>query len=231
MSSVFVPGFMADQTLWDDLVPRLDTREEVVFADLKTGHTIEAIAQAILDRAPNEFHLVGFSMGGYVSREMARQAPHRVRSLVLIATSARGDTPEQIRRKESALQQISTARFSGLSLASVKASLHRERAGDAQLIERVRRMGLALGQEVFKRQSAVPRTGDLSRLGEIRCPTLVVAADDDQIRSLDEGHELRDGIPGAELVVIPRSGHMVPMEAPNLLARLMSDWWGRQVPA
>lgn len=61
------------------------------------------------------------------------------------------------------------------------------------------------------------RTSDKSCLGEIRCPTLLIAGRHDQLRSLDESIELQNAIPGAELVVLD-TGHMVPLESPAELA-------------
>jgi pimeloyl-ACP methyl ester carboxylesterase len=85
-------------------------------------------------------------------------------------------------------------------------------------------MGARLGGEVFRRQSMLERPGDLDRLHEIRCPTLVVAAAQDQLRSLEEARELQAGIPGAALEVIEDTGHMIPIEAPQRLAGVIVPW-------
>jgi pimeloyl-ACP methyl ester carboxylesterase len=77
--------------------------------------------------------------------------------------------------------------------------LHPKDRDNEALIERVRAMGTRLGGDVFRRQSMLERPGDLDRLSEIRCPTLVVAASQDQLRSLEEARELQAGIPGATL--------------------------------
>jgi len=92
------------------------------------------------------------------------------------------------------------------------------------MIERVRAMGERLGSAVFMRQSAVVRAGDTATLAQIRCPTLVVGADGDQLRSIDESREQAAGIPGATLAIIAGSGHLVPLEAPAELARVIGDW-------
>ena len=89
-------------------------------------------------------------------------------------------------------------------------------------------MGMRLGGEVFRRQSMLERPGDLQRLHEIRCPTLVVAAGHDQLRSLDEARELQAGIPGAEFALIEDSGHMIPIEAPAALAAVLVPWLAAQ---
>ena len=92
------------------------------------------------------------------------------------------------------------------------------------MIARVRDMGLRLGGEVFHRQSAMARAGDLGRLAEITQPTLIIAADADRLRGPDEAEELPRGIAGSTMGHIANSGHMIPLEQPKALARVMTSW-------
>lgn len=96
--------------------------------------------------------------------------------------------------------------------------------------ERVRAMGMRLGGEVFRRQSMLERPGDLDRLIDIRCPTPVVAAAQDRLRSLEEaraagGHSRR------HLEAIEDTGHMIPIEAPQRLAEVILPWLERHAGA
>ena len=72
------------------------------------------------------------------------------------------------------------------------------------------------------------RAGDLDRLGEIVQPTLIVAADADLLRGPDEAEELHRGIAGSTLVHIPDSGHMIPLEQPQALSKVMTGWLAGQ---
>jgi len=65
---------------------------------------------------------------------------------------------------------------------------------------------------------------DIERLSEIKCPTLVIAGENDRIRSLDEARELNDRIPNSTLRIVPQSGHMIPMEQPSELAEIVGSW-------
>jgi pimeloyl-ACP methyl ester carboxylesterase len=220
---VLVPGFMLDETLWRDVEPQLSAIAPVVHADLRTGATIAAMADHILATCPPRFVLIGFSLGGYVAREIVRRVPQRVSALILIATSAQPDGPEHAQRKHAA-QATSAAGFRGMSRAALAASLHPRLAADKQMIERLRLMNVRLGHEVFVRQSMLDRGDDRDRLHTIACPTLVISADDDRLRRAEEARELADGIPGATLVVMENSGHMIPMEQPAMLAATIVSW-------
>jgi pimeloyl-ACP methyl ester carboxylesterase len=228
MAILLVPGFMADETLWDDMVPALARFGPVVHADLRHDTSVEAMAHRVLATAPPTFLLVGFSMGGYVARAIARQAPERVRALVLISTSTRGDTAALQKRKGAIGNAAPSIAFSGLSRTAVATSLHPKQRDNDALIERIRAMGMRLGGEVFRRQSLLDRPGDLERSGEIRCPTLVVAAENDQLRSLAEAQEMTAAIPGATLAIIEDTGHMIPIEAPQRLLDVIVPWLAAQ---
>jgi pimeloyl-ACP methyl ester carboxylesterase len=224
MNLVFLPGFMLNDSLWDDVLPFLDQADQAIFGDLCSGNSIETIAQANLSKAPESFALIGFSMGGYVAREMVRQAPQRIQSLILIATSARADNDQQALQRITAAKNMSSTNFRGLSQASIKESLGDSAAKNPELIERIRLMGAGLGKDAFILQSSIRRTGDLDQLSVIKCPTLVVAGDQDRLRSLDEVTQLQEGIPNSELAVIQDCGHMIPLEQPSLLGPLISGW-------
>jgi len=230
MTILLVPGYMADDTLWDDVAGPLARFGPLLHADLRHDTSIEAMAARAVTDAPARFILVGFSMGGYVAREIVRLASERAQALVLVATSSRADPPSLRQSRATVGRAAPSVAFSGLSKTAIATSLHPKQAGNEALVERVRAMGVRLGGEVFRRQSAIVRSGDQERLHEIRCPTLVIAAGHDRLRSREESEELRDGIPGAELAVIEDSGHMLPIEAPRALLDVMLPWLERVVP-
>ena len=65
------------------------------------------------------------------------------------------------------------------------------------------------------RIDAIVRFDRRARLGEIRCPTLVVVAGDDALTPPFYSEELASRIPGAKLVVLPTGGHFAPALQPE----------------
>ncbi len=224
MAIVLLPGFMLDAGLWVEMVPLLQPAGPIVFGDLSQDDSIAGMARHVLASAPASFVLVGFSMGGYIAREIVRLAPDRVSALVLVATSARADTPARVSRKTAAAKRIANGAFAGVSRTAIARAFHPSRAADTALIERVHAMGNRLGGAAFIRQSALQRRDERDGLDYIRCPTLVIAAAQDALRSLEEAEELTRAIPGATMRVVGGSGHMIPIEAPRELASLILDW-------
>ena len=225
MAIILVPGFMLDADLWSDIVGDLEPFGPVIHAEPIGAASIEEIAERVLDKAPEAFVVIGFSMGGYVAREIQRRAPQKVSKLVLIATSARGDSNLQSQRK-AAIADAAPAAFRGLSRQSIRRSLAHAREGDTALVERIHAMSMRLGGETFRNQALFRRDGDLEKLPTIDCPTLIIAGSKDRLRSLEEASEMRSAIPNAQMKVVD-AGHMIPMEAPAELSLLLHAFLSR----
>lgn len=228
LAILLVPGFMLDADLWRDMEPALADPGPVSHADLSRDSTIEDMARRALAEAPPTFVAAGFSMGGYVAREIVRQAPDRVTALILIATSARGDDEVQAKRRAAIAAQGDVSAFKGLSTSAVASALHPGNAGRMDLITRIQAMGHRLGGEVFRRQSLLERRDERGELHAIRCPTIVIAGEQDKLRSRAEALELHQGLVGSAFEVIEKTGHMIPLEAPKDLAGVICRWLQQQ---
>lgn len=223
---VLLPGMMCDAGLWQLMLPGLEALGPLTYGDLSQGDSVAQMADSVLAHCPPQFVLVGFSMGGYVAREIARRAPERALRLILIATSSASDTPQQSEMKAmvAASLQPAHATFRGLGQRAIAQSLSQMHESDERLKQRILEMSLRSGRETYIRQLLMKRDSDAPRLAEIRCPTLVVAAADDRMRTQAESEQLAGAIPGASLVTIAESGHMLPLEQPDRLLACMARW-------
>lgn len=61
------------------------------------------------------------------------------------------------------------------------------------------------------------------RIGDIGLPTLVVVGSHDHLTPVRHARRLAAAIPGAELVELPRAGHMPMLERPRELSRLLDE--------
>lgn len=64
---------------------------------------------------------------------------------------------------------------------------------------------------------------DVGELSRVRARTLVVSGDDDVV-ALEHTLEIYRGIPDAELAVVPGTSHVLILEKPELVARLVLDF-------
>jgi len=83
---VLLPGFMCDTDLWADMAADLAKLGTVHYGNVYQDDTLEGMARRVLDESPDKFVLVGFSMGGFVSRVLTLMAPERVAGVAFIAS-------------------------------------------------------------------------------------------------------------------------------------------------
>lgn len=100
------------------------------------------------------------------------------------------------------------------------------RKGDAALLVPMKEMVLRATPEQHERQikALLNRPDARNVLPGINCPTLVMVGRQDQWSPLSQHEEIAALVPGAKLVVIEDSGHMLPMEQPEQAAIAITGW-------
>jgi 3-oxoadipate enol-lactonase len=178
-------------------------------------------AVAVLDAAGEEAaHVYGISLGGMVAQEIALRHPDRVRALVLGATTPGGSrsTPPG----EATLSFLARAAAMGpeetawASVPYIYAERTRRRHGERIAADIARRVqsptdSLAYGRQV----SAAAAHSTAARLEHIAAPTLVVHGAEDVVVPPENGRVIAEGIPGAELRLWPRAGHLYVTDEPR----------------
>ncbi|HJM49859.1 MAG TPA: alpha/beta fold hydrolase [Alphaproteobacteria bacterium] len=165
-------------------------------------------------------HIVGLSMGGRIAQDFFALFPERVKTLTLVAThsSFQDFTPEErqrfidLRRKPLVEEGKQPADIAPL----VARSLLGPFATEAQYRRLVASIA-ALHKESYIKTVEVTTMFDRSQeLGSIDVPTLLVYGENDPLTQPEKGRRMADRIPGAEFVVIPRAGHLINLEQPEL---------------
>ncbi|KAF1034819.1 MAG: Pimeloyl-[acyl-carrier protein] methyl ester esterase [Herbaspirillum frisingense] len=221
---VLLPGFMLNEHLWDDMRGDLATLGSLTFGDLGRDIGIQAMADAVLQQAPERFVLFGFSMGGFVAQAVALKAPERVLGLALLNTSSRPQTAQESASTKAQLDIAQRTPFKGLTSRALASSLHPARSTDRALLDRLQAMALANGKEVFLRQLQTLRDSNAEQLKQLQCPVLIVASDEDRLRSVEESEEMARQIAQARVEIVADCGHMTPMEKPRELFALIEEW-------
>jgi pimeloyl-ACP methyl ester carboxylesterase len=104
--------------------------------------------------------------------------------------------------------------------------LHRSRQNDEALKRVVRDMAAETGPEAFVRQQKAIMSRPDSRplLASIRCPSLVLVGEGDELTPPELAKEIAGGISGARLVVVPDCGHLSTLEKPEAVNAALTDW-------
>ncbi len=167
------------------------------------GAALLALMDALgLERAA----LAGHSMGGAVALWAALHAPGRVSALGLVGTGGRLRVHPALldvleHDPPAALRQIVAWSYPPDTPADLRARAEADYA--------------RCDPAVFRGDLLACDRFDLSaRLGEIRAPTAVVVGDADRMTPPKYAQALHTAISGAQLTVIPNTGHMAPLEQP-----------------
>jgi len=223
---LLVPGLGCSPRLFGPQLPSLWQFGPVTVADTRRADSMAAIARQILETAPPRFALAGLSMGGYISFEIMRQAPERVLRLALLDTAPRADRPDQTERRNAQIAMVREGRFSEVPALLFPLMVHPEHQQDEELHRTFDEMFLENGADAFIRQQEAIKSRPDSRpsLAAIGCPTLVLVGDSDQVTPPDAAREIADGIPGARLVIVPKSGHLSTLEQPDAVTLALTEW-------
>jgi pimeloyl-ACP methyl ester carboxylesterase len=188
-------------------------------------------ALAIMDaRGVDRFHVVGSSIGGLIAIEMALIAPHRVRSLSLLATFASGARAARWSRSFAGLRsRIRTRRMRRHAGLDLLVSRSMRKTAPRELLAEY--MRLVLGRDLADLRGVMDRqlravadydpSDRLSRLAGI--PTLVVSAAEDGIASPRGAKALAAAIPGAHYLEIPEAAHGMAIQYARVVNRLLAE--------
>lgn len=203
--------------------PAVDGDLENASIDDYAKDVIDLLSELGIDRAV----MGGLSMGGYVTFAMLRRAADRVRGLVLADTKSGADTLEARGNRRNVLALLDREGPSGIARDMAPKLVGPTTQTDRPELEAgVRRL--------IKQQSAAAIRGAVLRLMErpdstpqlasIRVPTLVLVGRDDAITPVVESQRMADAIPGAQLVIVPKAGHLSSLEQPEAFNAALSEF-------
>jgi 2-succinyl-6-hydroxy-2,4-cyclohexadiene-1-carboxylate synthase len=230
---VLLHGFTHTGASWEPVTAALGERYRAIAPDIR-GHgsagdrepvTLEAVLGDLLNAAPAQFTLGGYSMGGRIALHVALAEPQRVQRLVLIGASpgiaeqaerdSRREADERLAAQieESTIEQFARTWATGNPVlagqpATVRRAVHEDRLRNSPAALAHALRGLGAG--------ALPSLWD--RLGELAMPvTLIVGERDDKFREI--ASRMQASLSAGTVVVVEGAGHAVHLEAPGAVAR------------
>jgi 3-oxoadipate enol-lactonase len=243
---LLIHGLGYDRRGWGPLATILAERFRVVVFDNRgVGESdappgpysipqMAADAAAILDYAQVErVHLVGTSLGGMIAQELALRRPERISALVLSSTTPGGAAAFPIPPPSAALYAAFADEPSHENLRSVvENALSRQAvATKPALVEEIFRYRLAHPPRLeswLAQAAAGSGFSALAELPTLEVPTLVIHGADDNVVDPRNSTLLAQAIPGAELVLMPDTGHLGFWERPFDFAAAVGGFLERQ---
>ena len=195
--------------------------------DVASADTLSECAGHLLASAPPRFSLCGLSWGGILALEILRQQPERVLRLALLNCSARPASEETRARQQRFVGMSALGEFRQITTDFLKdAMLHPDHRQDLALRRTVLAMAESVGRARFLNQvkAQLARPDARPALGQIRCPTLVIGAREDHVCTVAMHEEIAAAIPGAELIILERCGHLSTLEQPARVNEALLRW-------
>lgn len=198
-----LPGFGESQLSEEAASMSLYVQQLIAFMDE------QKVEQAVLG---------GCSMGGYILFEFWRMMPRRVLGLILCDTKAEADTDDA---RQNRLDMAESVRKNGTSqLAQTLPEKLLGNTTQSNKIELVTEISTIIKstnpESVAQAQLAMASRGDSTKMLEsIVAPTLIIVGEEDVLTPPQAAHSMHDRIPKSKLEIIPKAGHLSPLEQPD----------------
>lgn len=223
---VTIPGIMSDARTWAPVAETLKPHVEGVHvADTARDTTLEEMASRALAATTGGLIVMAHSMGGRVAMEMGRQAPDRIKAMVLSSTSAEGPGPNEQAHRQSRID-AANADMTGYAQNWAPKVLSKANARDDALVARVRQMVIDCGPDLHERQNLalLNRPDATTYIGDFPFPVLLITGAEDHLSTKEVHAAIAAQIPDAESVVLEGAGHLLPFEQPESVALTVCGW-------
>ena len=236
-------SFLCSGEMWEPQLPALAERARVINIDGRghgrsgpadtqfTLYDMVSDALAVLDHLDIDRAVwAGLSIGGMVALRAALTAPERVAGLILLDTHAGTETT--FKKLKYQVMALGVESF-GIRpfLASVVAQLfgRTTRKTNPSLIAEWKTKISAVHVPSMRNtlDALGKRDSIVSRLAEIRMPSLVVVGAEDGALPPAYSKQIAEGLPEASLLVVPDCGHLSTLEQPQIVTVAMSSFLDR----
>lgn len=223
MRIVFVHGVGGSEAVWTHQLKRFSEAVAITLPGHPTGQGRNRIDDYVSDlqawidqQGIDRFMLVGHSMGGGVAQAFAKRYPDRLRALGLFATGARlrvrRDLLDGVLEDYPAfVDKMADTAFG----PETPASLREEYRQSARQVSPATIRGDWEACDGFD---------NLQDPGEIALPVLIVAGAEDQLTPLRYSEYFHQHLLHSHLVVLPKIGHFVQMEAPEAVNQALAEF-------
>lgn len=240
---VLIHGMGLNRDMWDWQLPPLRDRFTIIRYDL-LGHG-ESVARAgryemtdfvdqlreLLDHLGVTLAAIaGFSLGGLIVRAFALAHPNRCTAIAILNSAHdRTDDERAAMRKRLAIAyeqgpaptiEVALARWFTDGFA----------AANPDVLDRVRHWMEANDPKVYAEVYRVLAESDAdlaTSISDIRCPTLILACEEDHGNSPDMARRMAALIPNAEVATVPKLKHMALAEDPAAVSGPLVRFLGK----
>lgn len=231
---VLLHGYPLDHHLWDDVIPLLKDKFDLLVPDLRgfgksttvdMPYTMDDMASDIaglLDELGiQKTAIAGHSMGGYVALAFARLYPERMNRLGLVSSQLLADPPDRMEGRYKTAAEVAEKGISGVvEIMTSKFTSNPQ----WQTFTRKSMEEQQPAAYIGALKAMAERVDSTSLLASIGYPVVVIHGNADALIPIDRAREVKDALPNSHLVELDGVGHVPMLEAPletaNAIMRL-----------
>lgn len=204
---------------------------ETIYAPDLPGHgksegegrrTIEEYADDIA-RFMNDLHIeaaviVGLSMGSGIALTLALKHPHIVKALAVMGGGAK------LRVAQSTLDHVGDPETFETTVETINRACFSSHASE-ELVALSKKSMLSTGPSILLGDYLACNQFDVTmQLDRIQIPTLILCGTEDVMTPPKHSQYLKDHLPNAQLHILEQTGHMLTLEQPEMVAKLLKQF-------
>lgn len=230
-----LPGLMCDEAVWRHQAKVLAAVADVHIPVFRGFTSLDAMAAHVLAQAPQQFAVVGHSMGGRVAFEVMAQVlaqpedklnRKRISHFAVMDTGAHPVHDGEAVKRQLLLDAAARKGLQAVADAWILPMLHPSHHADAALVADINAMILRNTVDDYRGQvQALLGRGDQRLLlPRIKLKTWLLCGDADGWSPVSQHEDMQLLLPRSELRVIANAGHMSTMEQPAAVSAALLEW-------
>lgn len=242
---IFIHGFPYDSTMWKNQIEALKDDYYCIAYDVRgLGESYVGDGQYTMEfyvddlfSIINELKLVkpvlcGLSMGGYIALRAVERSQETFSALILCNTKSEADDNSTKLKRSANINTINTEgikKFVDNFVPNCFADETMEEQKDLFISV----LNKCYNQNPIGVKGAIlaimSRTDTTLFLPQIKIPTLILCGSFDKLTPPQVMRTISEKIPDSEFAIIPRAGHMSPLENPNAVNDLIKGFIRRKL--
>ncbi|BCE00959.1 alpha/beta fold hydrolase [Marinicellulosiphila megalodicopiae] len=222
-----IPGTFCNENVWDELKNNLPSDIEIINIEIPFKKSVDNIVDSLNTLLPKgAFNLLGFSFGGYLASAFAIKYPHRVEKLMVVSDALDKLENAEINNRKQYAEIIKEDGFKGLDSKTVMGVLHPTKKYNTQLRDKIISMSHSMSDGAAQNQLLATNTRKdcYKKIGQLASPVWFVVGDTDKTVNNKIISKVVSKSHNFELKQINQSGHFLPLEQPEKLAEIVTNW-------
>jgi len=238
---VLIQGLAEKMSGWDFQIQFFKQRMKVIWFDNRGvgkssrpnyPYTMEMFVndtKSLLDylNITEKIHLCGFSMGGMIAQNFILKYPERIKSLILLASSAKTE-PSYILENVTRLEKESEDKRLWSNFAVYFSKNFRDKIRqDKNLLGLLKSNMLTdptRAQDYANQIAAIKKHDTTEVLHKIKHPTLIIGSTEDLLLSLPNSKLLHEKIPNSIFEILEGAGHYFNIEVADKVNKIIWDF-------